>query len=196
MQVFFLADIFGSPVFSFNTTAPVVWFPAANGTSTEFTLDITDNQDGTYAYNVYVTGGCTACRRVTPGRMGLYAQAHDWCRLACTHVRLQLNTHMSHSTAIARQLPAGTHFSNRCQPACCPPPLPADDLAAAAVAVKLHFRNGSANYPAVLTLPANFTEANSGGYADGKSLTAAGLPAQLRGLQSNRPTLHALCSGA
>ena len=100
-----------------------------------------------------------------------------------------------HSAAIARHLPEGTHVSHRCQPACCPPPLPADDLAAAAVAVKLHFRNGSANYPDVLTLPANFTEANSGGYAGGKSLTAAGLPRSCMAC-NQLVLLHALCSGA
>ena len=105
VQVFFLADIFGSPVFSFNTTEPVVWFPQANGTSTEFTLDVTDNEDGTYSYNLYITGGSTVCTTlhtthgwVSAGLQnpegapeGAHATQHGHCR---PHVHSSL-THVS-----------------------------------------------------------------------------------------------------
>ena len=115
LQVFFLADIFGSPVFSFNTTKPVVWFPQANGTNTELTLDITDNQDGTYSYNLYVTGACTAwgpsAWLVSAGRSspeGAPGHAH-----ATHHGR-------GHCPP-----PPHPHYTHTAQPACCSPACPA-----------------------------------------------------------------------
>ena len=65
------ADVLGSPAFQFNVSNDLAWWPAANKSSTQLTLDVTDNLDGTLAYSLFLTGGwvgmaqagCSAARR-------------------------------------------------------------------------------------------------------------------------------------
>ena len=53
---YFVADVLGNATFAFNTTNELTWDPKANKTATEFTLNIQDNQDGTFGYSLYITG--------------------------------------------------------------------------------------------------------------------------------------------
>lgn len=50
-------DVVGNSTFRFNVSNDLPWWPAANKTRTQLTLDLTDNQDGTLAYSLFLTGG-------------------------------------------------------------------------------------------------------------------------------------------
>ena len=56
-DTFFLADIVGNATFSFGVPKDLKWPAFANSPATQFTLSIVDTEDGSFLYNIFVTGG-------------------------------------------------------------------------------------------------------------------------------------------
>ena len=69
-DVFFLADLQGNASvdpFTFGVTQDITWPPSLpRNASTQFTLSVVDSEDGSFLYNIFVTGGPAACWGAEP----------------------------------------------------------------------------------------------------------------------------------